>query len=47
MTFRPILKPKVRQLYALAHAIRKRTDKKAVVKAWFERAKALLDAGRK
>lgn len=47
MTYRSILKPKVRQLYALAHAIRIRADKKTVVKAWFERAKALLDAGRK
>jgi hypothetical protein len=35
-------KPALRQLYALAHAMRKRANKKPVAKAWFEKAKALL-----
>lgn len=37
----------LRQLYALAHAIRKRADKRAVAKVWFERAKALLSREKK
>ncbi|PTR17481.1 hypothetical protein C8R31_101645 [Nitrosospira sp. Nsp2] len=39
---RVISDSRLRQLYALAHAIPQRTDKKAVAKLWFERAKALL-----
>jgi hypothetical protein len=35
-------KPALRQLHALAHAISQRSDKKAVARLWFERAKALL-----
>jgi hypothetical protein len=34
--------PQLRQLYALAHAISRRTNKKAIAKLWFQRAKALL-----
>lgn len=37
----------LRQLYALAHAIPKRSNKKAVAKIWFERAKALLSSSKK
>ena len=37
-----IRESRLRQLYALANAIRNRTNKKSVAKAWFQRAKALL-----
>jgi hypothetical protein len=35
-------KPALRQLYALAHEIKKRANKKPVAKLWFEKAKEML-----
>lgn len=37
--------PEMRRLYALAYAIRQRRDKKAVARAWFAAARAMLTKG--
>jgi len=34
--------PQLRQLHALAHAIKQRKNKKPVANAWFKKAKAML-----
>jgi hypothetical protein len=39
--------PRLRQLFALAHAIKQRKNKKPVANAWFAKAKAMLESGRK
>jgi hypothetical protein len=36
--------PRLRQLFALAHAIKQRTNKKPVANAWFAKAKAMLES---
>jgi hypothetical protein len=46
MTSRPA-SPRLRQLFALAYAIRQRRNKKPVAIAWFAKAKAMLESGRK
>lgn len=38
--------PQLRQLHALAYAIRARKNKKPVANAWFAKAKAMLTKGR-